>query len=68
MAINPDGTQGFCPKIVMSLDHVFIMGNTTKCCIDYYMWKYLLIDYPHVGAPGAVFCLLGGHEFHARRR
>lgn len=59
MAINSDRAQGFCPKIVMSLDHVVKTGKTTKCCVGHYMWKYLLIDYPHVGAPRALnrqFC------------
>ena len=25
------------------------MGKTTKYSIGYYMWKCLLIDYPHLG-------------------
>lgn len=32
------------------------------------MWKYLLIDYPHLGASGDPFYLFSGHCFPARRR
>lgn len=63
MATNPGKAQGFRPKIAMSLDHVVITGKTTKCCVVHYMWKYLLIDYPHLGALAARICLsalLGG--------
>ena len=57
MATNPGKAQGFRPKINMSLDHVVITGKTTKCCVGHYMWKYLLIDYPHLGALAAQICL-----------
>ena len=45
-------------KTSQTLDHVVITGKTTKYCIDYYMWKGLLIVYPHLGVRGGEFACL----------